>query len=226
MSTQENVNGINTNISYFSLRKIIGWSGVALPWVAWLFAWSYEPSISDYYYTRSGVLFTSVLTLLGAFLISYRGFEEENEKLSDNIITWFGGICIIIVAIVPTPYTGPDGTCPTPICHVSDAWGAVHFVSAILFFIAMSYLSIVRFTRGIKPFSDVKLLCNMLYRFSGYAMLVTLLFAGVMFALDRLGIQKKPEHLVLWVEIVMLSLFGASWAVKGLRLNNTVEDEH
>lgn len=57
MSDQdEAVRGINTNLSYFTLRKVIGWSGLLLPWLAWIVAWSYQSSISDYYYTRSGEL--------------------------------------------------------------------------------------------------------------------------------------------------------------------------
>lgn len=204
--------GINTNLSYFTLRKIIGWSGMLLPWLVWLIAWKYEPSISDYYYTRAGVLFTSVLTLCGSFLISYRGYEREGEKISDNLITWIGGILIIIVAAVPTPYLY-NCPCPTPICHTSDAWGTVHFGSAALFFVAMGYLSLVRFRRGKGEFSPDKIVRNKIYKFCGISMWIVLGAAGVsifMFHLDDM-----IDHLVLWVEVVLLMLFGISWLVKG-----------
>jgi heme A synthase len=215
--------GINTNVSYFTLRKIIGLSGLFLPIGCWMLAWSLEPSISAFYYTRSGVLFTAVLTLCGVFLMTYRGFDDENEKLTDNVITWIGGIAIVLVAAVPTPFAGLERDCPTPICHQSMFYGSIHFGSAVLFFLAMSYLSIVHFTRGIKPFTIEKIRANRVYLICGYGMLATLLFTGVVIGLDELGLVKRPSHLVFWVEFVMLTLFGISWSVKGLRLKNTVE---
>ena len=213
----ENIRAINTNLSYFTLRKIIGWSGLLLPWAVWLIAWYYDYSISDYYYRRSGVLFTSVLALVGAFLISYRGYEKEDERISDNVITWIGGVLILIVAAVPTPYTGDcEYDCPTPICHQSDFWGSIHFGAAALFFVAMGYLSIYHFTRGKKPFSNDKKLRNGIYRFCGWGMWIVLAAAGVLiFGFD---IQESFKHFVFWVEVVLLVLFGTSWLVKGKAL--------
>jgi len=36
---------MNTNLSYFTLRKIIGWSGLLLTWLVWLIAGIFKPSI-------------------------------------------------------------------------------------------------------------------------------------------------------------------------------------
>lgn len=216
MKNPEDLRGVNTNLSYFTLRKIIGWSGVLLPWLVWLLAWKYEPSISDYYYTRSGVLFTSVLTLVGVFLISYRGYEQEDEKLSDNVITWVGGILIIIVAAVPTPLIPGYDACPTPICHQSDLWGSIHFGSAALFFVAMGYLSRYNFTRGKEPFSKDKMMRNKIYKFCGLGMWTVLAIAGIMIFVLKLN--ETLTHLVLWVEVILLILFGISWLVKGKAL--------
>ena len=216
MSTQPELKAVNTNLSYFTLRKIIGWSGLLLPWVVWLLAWSYEPSVSDYYYTQAGVLFTSVITLVGVFLISYRGYEKKDEKLSDNVITWIGGILILIVAAVPTPYRGLLDACPTPICHQCDIWGAFHFGSASLFFIVMGYLSIYHFTRGTAPFSKDKLLRNKIYKSCGIGMWVVLGLAAILkygFHVDDYFV-----HLIFWVEVILLALFGSSWLVKGKAL--------
>ncbi len=207
---------VNTNLSYFTLRKIIGWSGLLLPWAIWLVDWSYQPSISDYYYTTSGVLFTSVITLVGAFLISYRGYEQTDEKVSDNVLTWIGGILILIVAAVPTPYLGSVDDCPTPICHDSDLWGTVHFGSAAAFFIVMGYLSVFHFTRGSKPFTQGKRTRNRIYRFCGIGMWVVLGLTGLLkFVILK---EDSPKHLIFWVEVIMLVLFGSSWLVKGKAL--------
>ncbi|HKK39068.1 MAG TPA: hypothetical protein VJ949_06605 [Cryomorphaceae bacterium] len=208
----QSLRAINTNLSYFTLRKLIGWLGLLLPWAVWAIAGSNENSISDYYYTVSGVLFTSVLTLVGAFLISYRGYDKADETLSDNVLTWIGGILILIVAAIPTPYDGGAGGCPTPICLVNDAWGWVHFGAAVLFFVTMGHMSAFHFTKGNKPFTAQKLKRNQIYRFCGYGMWVVLLITGILWILeDRIPIPR----LIFWSEVILLVLFGTCWLVKG-----------
>ena len=207
---------MNTNLSYFTLRKIIGWSGLLLPWLVWLIAWTFEPSISDYYYTRSGVLFTSVLTLVGAFLISYRGYEKKDEKISDDIITWTGGILIILVAAIPTQYKYPELDCPTPICDHSGFWGNVHFICAACFFIAMGYLSIFNFPRGSKPYGRSKRIRNIIYRICGIGIWSVLGIGGILIFVFKL--KESIPHLIFWIEVILLNLFGISWLVKGKAL--------
>jgi len=210
---EENFRGVNTNISYFTLRKYIGWMGLLLPWIAWLVAWSYEPSISDYYYTRSGVIFTGVLAIVGVFLGAYRGYDRTTERFSDNVITWIGAFFIILVALFPTPYRGELSACPTPICHQTTWVGAIHFGSAVIFFAAMGYLSIFRFTKGQPNFSKDKIKRNRIYRFCGWGIWLTLALTGIL--IFGFKLDESFEHIVLWVEIVMLILFGTSWLVKG-----------
>lgn len=214
---QKPTRGINTNLSYLTLRKLIGYLGLFLPVMVCVFAWQYDSSLSHYYYTRSGVIFTSVLTLCGAFLISYRGYAREDEKLSDNLITWIGGILAIIVALVPTLYGEVDDcNCgPTPICHCSTFWGAIHFGSAALFFICMGYLSVFRFRRGENSFSPQKVFCNKIYLVCGIGMWFILGFAGIMLLFFK---EATGEHFVFWVEVALLLLFGISWLVKGKAL--------
>jgi hypothetical protein len=218
METNQNISNIrgpNTNLSYFTLRKIIGYSGLLLPFICWAFAWKYESSISDYYYTRSGVFFTSILTLCGAFLIAYRGEEQFEETISDNIITWIAGILIFIVAFVPTPFSteSPCNCGPTPICHCSNILGWIHFGSAALFFLSMGYLSIFRFRRDKNPEDRQKVVRYFIYLICGIVIWAVLLFAGFMiFFFD------VKDHFVFWIEVVLLLSFGISWLVKGKAL--------
>jgi len=209
---EQKLRAVNTNLSYFTLRKLIGWLGLLLPWAVWVIAGTNEDSISDYYYTISGVLFTSVLTLVGAFLISYRGYDKKDEMVSDNVLTWIGGILIILVAAIPTPYLGQLPSCPTPVCFEKAFWGYIHFGSASLFFVVMGYLSAFHFTKGERPFSPDKVKRNYIYRFCGFGLWVVLALTGLLLLLE----EKYPiDRLVFWSEVVLLVLFGTSWLVKG-----------
>lgn len=215
----QEIRGVNTNLSYFIIREIIGYAGLALPWVLMLIAmiycsssdYFYQTSISHYYYTFSGVIFVGFLTLIGVFLMSYRGYKPEKGEISDNTITWIGGFLILTVALVPTPF-GPTASCPTPICHDNTWLGYLHFGSAVGFFIAMSYMSIKKFTKGEKPFSPDKIKRNYIYKACGWTMLGVLAIAGVLFLCD---VDEQWDHMVFWVEVAMLTPFGISWLVKG-----------
>ena len=205
------------NLSHLTLRKLIGWLGLLLPFLVWLLAWSYEPSISDYYYTESGVLFIAVCSLMGAFLISYRGYKKkDDERVSDNLVTWIGGMLILLVVAVPTPLLEKYDSCPTPICHCDSTLGLVHFGSAVLFFVVMGYMSAFHFVRGEKPFSAAKKRRNVVFRLAGYGMWAILGVAGLLIWLT--DTIENFEHFIFWVEVALLILFGGSWLVKSKAL--------
>lgn len=211
---QQDALGINTHLSYYRLRKWIGTFGLLLPILAPLIAKEKLSSISHYYYTEAGVLFTSLLILIGVFLASYKGYDQV-----DNWITWIGGVAIALVAIVPTPL---DLCClgagPTPICSCESdtllgfiAPNTIHFGSAVLFFFCMAIMSIRQFTKGDlnKPGKKMR---NVIYRICGYGMLATLVYAGVVIV----GFDAaEGTRLVFWVEVVMLVLFAIAWLLKG-----------
>ncbi|MEQ8243529.1 hypothetical protein [Fulvivirga sp.] len=204
----------NTNLSYFRIRKWIGTFGLLLPILAPLLAKENLSSLSHYYYTESGVLFTSFLILIGVFLASYYGYDNV-----DNIITWVGGVSIVIVAIVPTPLEVCClGSGPTPICSCETImiWGfippgTIHFGSAVIFFISMALMSIRQFTQG-----DInepgKKFRNVIYKICGYGILVTLIFSGIMIFGYNVD---KGTRFVFWIEVVMLVLFAIAWLFKG-----------
>lgn len=229
----ESVRAVNTNLSYFIIREIIGWAGLLLPIFLLVIAWFYDsssqyfyqPSISHYYYTVSGFLFIGLITLIGVFLISYRGYEPERGEISDNIITWIGGVLILVVAIVPTPFEWVDCYRPTPIAHNHTGLGWLHFASAAGFFLAMAYLSIKKFTKGNKPFTPDKIKRNKVYVFCGWGMLLVLGVAGIIIFFTDLA--NKWPHFIFWTEVNLLVLFGISWLVKGkglVRLGIQKED--
>src|SRR5260221_2268583 len=90
-------------ISFNTLRKTIGWLGILLPaglLVAnFLFAHchSIQDSISHFYYTVAGNLFTGTLCAVALFLISYRGYTGA----ADYIFTTLAGLIVVAVAFFP-----------------------------------------------------------------------------------------------------------------------------
>ncbi|MFY0625627.1 MAG: hypothetical protein JXR07_05000 [Reichenbachiella sp.] len=215
---------INTNLSYYRLRKLIGASGMLLPFIVWVGAWEILPSISDYYYTYMGIAFVTILMWCGAFLIAYRGYKETSW-ITDNGITTIGGILIMLTVIFPTPYDG-GADCPTAICFNGVNWpGYIHFGSASLFFGLMGALIYFNFTlprhedkSSYK--SPGKISRNKLYRSCAWGMWVTLALTFIGYLLREksqdYGIYFK--YSVFIGELIILQFFGIAWLVKGKAL--------
>lgn len=119
----------NLIISYLTLRKLIGSLGLLLSplciMIVLLGTGSVEQSISAYYYTVMRDPIVATLTITGAFLLTYKGYD-----LKDNIVTSISGGSIIIVAIVPS------------------AFPIIHGISAVVFFLSIAYMSYFQFTQG------------------------------------------------------------------------------
>lgn len=86
-----------------SLRKLIGILGIGLPLTLLLFTYfnfnSISPleSISHYYYTNAGTIFTSILSLIAVFLLVYSGYE-----FIDFAISTLAGVFALFVVLFPT----------------------------------------------------------------------------------------------------------------------------
>lgn len=192
-------------ISYFTLRKLIGILGIALPALMVLFNYislkslKIEFSISDYYDNGSaGYVFVGVLFVLGFFLLSYKGYEKIDDRTAD-----IGCIAALGVALFPT--TSKNYT-----VHV------MHFVFAILLFSTFIFFSLYLFrkTSGVKKVTKQKVLRNRVYVTCGIIMIVCII--GIALAsLGLMGAAASKYKIVFWLEAVALSSFGFSWIVKG-----------
>lgn len=192
-------------ISYFTLRKLIGILGIALPALMVLFNYislkslKIEFSISDYYDNGSaGYVFVGVLFVLGFFLLSYKGYEKIDDRTAD-----IGCIAALGVALFPT--TSKNYT-----VHV------MHFVFAILLFSIFIFFSLYLFrkTSGVKKVSKQKVLRNRVYVTCGIIMIVCII--GIALAsLGLMGAAAAEYKIVFWLEAIALSSFGFSWIVKG-----------
>ncbi len=99
-------------INYMTLRRLIGWMGVCLPFVVYLGNWVIFThhvtacllpsskvlySLSGYYYTHMRGVFAGTFWALGVFLVAYNGFGWV-----DQVITTLAGLSAIGIATFPT----------------------------------------------------------------------------------------------------------------------------
>ena len=187
--------------SFRTLRRIVGFLGIALPLVLafWGFAvcanHRLQPSISDYYYCRTRDALVGILFTIGWFLYAYPGYERK-----DNVAGNIAGLCALGVAIFPDQGPGIEP--------------AIHFGSAGLLFLTLSYFSLLLFTKHDGNPTPEKRKRNRVYRTCGVIMLLCIAtltayhLAPRSTAIDAL----RP---VFWLESLALWAFGVSWGVKG-----------
>lgn len=218
-------------ISYKTLRRLIGILGMALP-LALIAGGFLQPgggiqgSISAYYHTNMRDLFVGILFVVGLFLISYHGYDKE-----DNLVTNLSGLFAIGVALFPTvapkaavnvvTNTGGSTAGEPPLVRLGvfqlapELSGTLHVLWALLFFILLAYNAYFLFTKtGDKKPGPQKLTRNAIYRTCGILIVASLL--GIVFYLVFL--QKTVLRLyapVLILETIALWAFGFSWFVKG-----------
>jgi len=199
--------------SYLNLRRGVGLLGVALPVIlpfGVLFLGSsrvLQESISDYHGTVMKGVFVGALFAIGMFLFSYAGYEPSADKKwyepSDNLAGHFAGVFALGVALFP-------------VTSDSGLVRIIHFVSAGLLFLTLSYFLLHLFTKtkaGGTP-SPEKRNRNKIYVFCGRLILVCIVLILIYSFLpeDNSIAAIKP---VFWLESIALWAFGASWFIKG-----------
>ncbi|MGM0409032.1 MAG: hypothetical protein ACQERU_13710 [Bacteroidota bacterium] len=210
--------------SYFRIRKMIGILGIFLPFLIVIFHGDFLASISHYYYGKTSVIFTSILTAFGLFLISYKGYEKDtkSEKFSDNFITNIGGIAALLVVIFPTSCSGSNSEFIDNMIlsesyplfgHNNGIYNTIHLLSAGLFLFIMGWMSLFRFTKGNKEEKKNK---NRIYRFTAYLIWGSILILALEFLI---GFQIS-NYDVFALETVSVLSFGIAWLIKGKALKD------
>lgn len=119
--------------SHLKFRLVIGVLGLGLPlillfWGFGIMGWSVLDTISDYYSLRTRDAFVGILFIIGWFLFSYRGYEPLDNNLGH-------AACIFAMGVAFFPNTG-------------SSWeSSIHFISAILLFLALACFSMFLFTK-------------------------------------------------------------------------------
>ena len=202
----------NIVISYLTMRKAIGILALLFPFLLIIGALfggpqPMQPSLSQYYWTTSNILFVSMLVTFGIFLLSYNGYDKR-----DKIITSIAGIAMMLVAFFPCEGTEVPNYL---FMFVSvSATNLVHYVGAALAFSFLGIMAYFQFTLG-NSNTPQKKKRNLIYRICGIVIGVAILgMAVVQFAP---GVRESTDviKLFFWLESIVVWAFGVSWLIKG-----------
>ncbi len=203
-------------ISYLTLRKTVGIQGILLPLI--MIAGSFilgdcreiQKSISAYYHTNMRNMFVGIISAIALFLFAYKGYDRK-----DGIAGSLGGIFALCVAFFPASVSAPFTVCiPGPIDN--GIIHTIHFISAGLFFIVLSYFSLFLFTRKKPPVTKRKIIRNRFYCAFGGGILfcLALMILYYFYMEDRFPPLQKYDP-IFWLEALAMWCFGASWLIKG-----------
>ena len=193
--------GENPALSYRNLRAITGYVGLTLPVVlliAGIVDGHIESSLSAYYYTKVGNVFTGALCVIGVFLLAYR----LTAWAVDNIATTLAGLSALGVAFF---HAAPQNATLGQL-RLAD----VHLTCAAVLFILLGAISLFLFPRDVLP--------DQRWRANWYRALGALIWLSIalMPALNSLASSfYNREHVFFILETVCVMAFAASFILKG-----------
>ena len=193
--------GENPALSYRNLRAIIGYVGLALPTVLLVAGAAdghLEASISAYYYTKVGNVFTGALCVIGIFLLAYR----LASWAVDNVMTTLAGIAALGVAFF---HAAPKNATLSQLRLAN-----VHLTCASALFILLGAISLFIFPQDVLP--DQNWRANW-YRGLGALIWLSIVLMPVLNALA--GPFYDDNHVFFVLETICVMAFAASFILKG-----------
>ena len=203
--------------SYFRVRQSLGYLGILLPLFlivgGLLPLRQIEPSISDYYHTVLRDVFVGIMCAVAFFLITHGGGAFRTSP--DDFVYRIAGFAAIGIAMFPNE--GPQAAGISTLLQIilgKDAATTGHYLSAIIFFVSLAYLCIIKFPRFCDP------LRGRIYRMCGVtivAMTVLIIAASTVKVHGSGAAQRMVMDLriVLWLEAIAIWAFCAAWLMKG-----------
>jgi len=198
----------NKLFDYKSLRLILGFIALTLPFAVSLASSTRLYSISGAYYSDARYLLLVMLVLVGLFLFAYSGHSVE-ESLASKV----AAAATILLIVFP-----PD--CPD--CSTTIT-GQLHFIAGAVLFLILAYFCLVPFQKDIRGAAGKRALRSLVYRICGWTMLaciVGLFFANVFLT----GTTINKYRLTYYGEGIALIAFGIAWIVSG-KVSRLVADE-
>lgn len=226
------------------MRKAIGWIAILLPFALILgdytisrldllnnkwfvktgecyhvftYASPFKASISHYYYSSVGEIFTGALGTVALFLFCYKGHPLRKSEfgLSDRAMSNLAAFFALGIVAFPTT-TKHCITDNSRVFTSSFNTGIIHFTFAGLFFITLAFISIFNFRRTKKVSEFGTKPSHNLYKYCGIIML-TCVFLILIY---RFFLRYKYNWLdgiypILILETIALLAFGVSWLTKG-----------
>jgi hypothetical protein len=193
--------GENPALSYRNMRAIIGYIGLTLPVVLLLTGvvdGHIESSLSAYYYTKVGDVFTGALCVIGIFLLAYR----LTSWAIDNVATTLAGVSALGVAFF---HAAPQNATLSQL-RLAD----VHLTCAAALFILLGAISLFIFPRDILP--------NQTWRANWYMALGALVWLSIVLMpiLNSLASSfYNNDHVFFGLETVCVMAFAVSFILKG-----------
>ncbi|GAB3558279.1 hypothetical protein [Spirosoma fluminis] len=203
------------------LLRIFGVFSISLPLVLMAGSAAFDgctvvlASVSHYYYTTMGLVFVGVLYTTGLFLFLYKG-----DNRAEVIAARFAGICISIVAFLPTS-KDMYGCCSYT--YQPNAVGEeLHKAFAAFFLLTMAMLFCL-FARSNRSASQQARSRNRLYRTNAATITVIVLAIVAMSKPSWLNQETQQQVLswmatykpIFWLEWLALVAVGTSWLIKG-----------
>jgi hypothetical protein len=206
----------NMVISFRTIRKAVGWLGIALPPAVYIgtlligHCATLKPSISDYYYTIMGCVLVGVLCAVALFMFTYKGPARIDEILSS-----LAGLFALGIAFFPCNVSGGHYDCNI-ICRPFDTFrNDLHYGSAAGFFAVTTIMAIWLFRKTDKKDPGLqKEKRNTVYLVCGIIMIVSTLGILAM-KVFNLGEKLYAYRPVYFLELIALWAFGIAWLVKG-----------
>jgi multisubunit Na+/H+ antiporter MnhB subunit len=195
--------GEDPALSYRNLRAIIGYVGLTLPAVLLLAGIAdghFETSISAYYYTKVGNVFTGALCVIGVFLVAYR----LASWAVDNATTTLAGICALGVAFF---HAAPKNATLSQL-RLAD----VHLAAAAALFILLGAISLLIFPQDVPPAQKWRANC---YRGLGALIWLSIVLMPVLNVLA--GSFYDDNHVFFILETICVMAFAVSFILKGHR---------
>ena len=193
--------GENPALSYRNMRAITGYVGLTLPVVlllAGLVDGHIESSLSAYYYTKVGNVFTGALCVIGIFLLAYR----LTAWAIDNVATTVAGISALGVAFF---HAAPENATVSQL-RLAD----VHLTCATALFVLLGGISLFIFPRDIVP--------GQRWRANSYMALGALIWLSIILmpVLNSLAASFYDDNHVFFIlETVCVMAFSVSFILKG-----------
>jgi len=204
-------------ISYRTLRRAVGITGMALPVVLVIGSVTFggcmeiQNSISSYYHTNMRDVFVAILAATAFFLFAYKGYNHK-----DNIAGNIAAVFALGMAFFPESATEPLPPCIKETMK-NNVINAIHYFSAGGFFLTLSYFSLFIFTQKDENPTEMKLKRNKIYRICGFIMIACIVLIAAYSVCSKSGGCKtvKTINPIFWLETVALWAFGFSWFTKG-----------